>query len=82
MNANYRSEEMAFFASRAGLYEVTDRMMQTNANSIAANIMTATGGPPFGAVIPSATGGIVYLINQTTATGTVAPWSTTNTYVG
>ncbi len=81
VNANYRSEEMAFFASRAGLYEVTDRMMQNNANSIATNIMTATGGPPFGAVIPSATGGIVYLINQTTATGTVAPWSTTNSYV-
>ena len=81
VNANYRSEEMAFFASRAGLYEVTDRMMQNNANSIATNIMTATGGPPFGAVIPSATGGIFYLINQTTATGTVAPWSTTNTYV-
>ncbi len=41
VNANYRSEEMAFFASRAGLYEVTDRMMQNNANSIATNIMTA-----------------------------------------
>jgi len=81
VNSNYRSEETAFFAARAGLYEVTDRMMQTNANSIASNIMTATGGPPFGAVVPSSgNGGIFYLINQTTATGTVAPWDITNKY--
>jgi Tfp pilus assembly protein PilX len=81
VNSNYRSEETAFFASRAGLYEATDRMMQTNANSIASTIMSATGGPPFGAVVPSATnGGIVYLINQTSDTGTVAPWNINNKY--
>ena len=81
MNANYRSEDIAFFASRAGLYEVTDRMMQANANSIASNIMSSTGGAPFGAVIPAAAnGGIFYLINQTSATGTVAPWTPSNKY--
>ena len=81
VNANYRSEEVALFAARAGLYEVSDRMMQTNAHSIASNIMSGTGGPPFGAVIPSATNaGIVYLINQTSATGTVAPWNENNQY--
>ena len=47
VNANYRSEETAFFAARAGLYEVTDRMMQGNASSIASTIMSGTGGPPF-----------------------------------
>src|ERR1700693_929607 len=72
VDANYRSEEIAFFAARAGLYEVTARMMQGNANSIAANIPT---------VVPSATNnGILYLINQTSATGTVSPWSTSNAY--
>ena len=73
VNANYRSEEVALFAARAGLYEVTDRMMQTNAASIASSIPT---------VVPSATpdSGILYLINQTSATGTVAPWSITNKY--
>jgi hypothetical protein len=72
VNANYRSEEVALFAARAGLYEVTDRMMQLNAASIATSIPT---------VVPSATNsGILYLINQTSATGTVAPWSITNKY--
>lgn len=81
VNGNYRSEETAFFASRAGLNEVIDRMMQTNANSISGNIMSATGGAPFGAVIPSASNaGIFYLINQTSQTGTVAPWTASNKY--
>jgi Tfp pilus assembly protein PilX len=81
VNANYRSEEMALFAARAGLYEVSDRMMQTNGSSISSTIMSGAGGPPFGAVIPSATNaGVVYLINQTSATGTVAPWDINNKY--
>jgi hypothetical protein len=71
VNANYRSEETAFFAAKAGLYEALDRMQQTNANSIAANLPT---------VPPSATGGVLYLINSGSSL-TVQPWTSTNTYV-
>ena len=41
VNGNYRTEEIAFFAAKAGIYEALDRMQQTNASSIAANIPTA-----------------------------------------
>ncbi len=70
VNGNYRSEEAAFFAAKAGLYEALDRMQQTNANSIAASLPTT---------IPSATGGVVYLINSGSSL-TVQPWTSTNTY--
>src|ERR1700688_3486751 len=46
VNANYRSEETAFFAAKAGIYEALDRMQQSNANSIACNVPTALPGAP------------------------------------
>ncbi len=77
VNTNYRSEEVAFFAARAGLYEATDRMMQgSTAGSIAAQIPNALPG----GTCPGATCGVLYLINQTNATGTVAPWNINNAY--
>jgi hypothetical protein len=70
VNANYRTEETAFFAAKTGIYEALDRMQQTNANSIAANVPTA---------VPSNTGGVLYLINAGSSL-TVKPWDETNTY--
>ena len=70
INGNYRSEQISFFAARAGIYEALDRMQQSNASSIAAQIPVAT---------PSATGGVLYLINAGSSL-TVKPWDSTNTY--
>jgi hypothetical protein len=70
VNANYRTEETAFFAAKSGIYEALDRMQQSNASSIAANVPTAT---------PSATGGVLYIINAGSSL-TVKPWDTTNAY--
>ena len=70
VNGNYRSEEVAFFAAKTGIYEAMDRMQQTNATSIAANIPT---------VVPSATGGVLYIINAGSSL-TVKPWDSTNAY--
>ena len=70
VNANYRSEEVAFFAAKAGIYEALDRMQQSNAASIAAQIPTVT---------PSATGGVLYIINAGSSL-TVKPWDPTNAY--
>ena len=81
VNANYRTEETAFFAAKTGIYEALDRMQQSNANSIACNIPT---GVP-GATQPVATGcttapaGVLYLINAGSSL-TVHPWDSTNTY--
>jgi Tfp pilus assembly protein PilX len=71
VNANYRSEETAFFAAKAGIYEAIDRMQQSNANSIAAQIPRA---------VPSSAGGVLYIINSGSSL-TVQPWTLTNTYV-
>jgi hypothetical protein len=71
VNANYRSEEIAFFAAKSGIYEVLDRMQTTNANNIVANLPTPA---------PSAAGGVLYLINSGSSL-TVQPWTATNTYV-
>ncbi|HET6144764.1 MAG TPA: pilus assembly PilX N-terminal domain-containing protein [Candidatus Acidoferrales bacterium] len=67
VNANYRSEEVAFFAAKAGVYEALDRMQFSNANSIAAQL-------------PTTTSGVLYLINAGSSL-TVQPWTLTNTYV-
>ncbi len=70
INANYRTEETAFFAAKSGIYEALDRMQQSNPSSIAANIPTA---------VPSATGGVLYIINAGSSL-TVQPWNTANAY--
>ena len=70
VNANYRSEEIAFFAAKSGIYEALDRMQQSNASSIAANVPTST---------PSATGGVLYIINSGSSLS-VQPWNSANTY--
>jgi hypothetical protein len=70
VNANYRTEETAFFAAKTGIYEVLDRMQQSNANSIAANVPTT---------VPTDTGGVLYLINAGSSLS-VVPWDDTNKY--
>lgn len=70
VNANYRTEEIAFFAAKSGIYEALDRMQQSNANSIAAQVPTFT---------PSAIGGVLYIINSGSSL-TVRPWDPTNAY--
>jgi Tfp pilus assembly protein PilX len=70
VNGNYRTEEIAFFAAKAGIYEALDRMQQSNATSVAAQIPTA---------LPSAAGGVLYIINAGSSL-TVQPWNTSNKY--
>lgn len=70
VNTNYRSESVVFFAARSGIAEAEDRMMPTT---------TATPQivPP--SVVPSAVGGVVYLINQGGLATTVQPWVASTT---
>ena len=70
VNYNYRTEEISFFAAKAGIYEAQDRMQQSNTNSIAALISTS---------VPSATGGVLYIINAGSSL-TVRPWDSANMY--
>ena len=72
VNGNYRDEQTAYYASKAGLEEVRDRM-RSNAGSgitISASLPTAR---------PGAVSGVLYILNPT-GSETVAPWLTSNTY--
>ena len=74
INANFRSEQQAYFAARAGMEELRDRMRTTSANTI-----TTTPGLP--TVLPGTAGvSVVYLINQGSDPVTIAPWDSTNKY--
>ena len=69
---NYRQEQVAYYAAKAGIEEVRARMMASDPASIASSLPTAA---------PSGTSGVVYLINAGAATGTVQPWTSGNAYV-
>ena len=83
VNYNYRTEEIAFFAAKAGIYEALDRMQQSNASTIACSIPLALPGAlqPLPALpcpqVPP--GGVLYIINAGSSL-TVQPWNTANAY--
>jgi len=70
INSNFRDEQTAYYASKAGLEEARDRMRVAATNSLSANLPTAK---------PGASNGVLYIINPTGAE-TVAPWTSTNAY--
>ncbi|HEY3928426.1 MAG TPA: PilX N-terminal domain-containing pilus assembly protein [Candidatus Koribacter sp.] len=72
INANFRAEQTAYFAARAGLEEVRDRMRSASANSLNASL--PTGAPGSGA------SSVLYVINQGTDSTTVQPWNASNKY--
>jgi hypothetical protein len=67
ISSNFRDQQNAYFASRAGLSEVRDRMRSAATDTVNANIPTA---------LPGTSNGILYIINPL-AGETVAPWNTT-----
>src|SRR5579859_5624625 len=72
VNYHYRSEQVAYFSAKAGMEEARDRMMATNAASINGILPV---NPPTNA------GGILYILNEGNAPGTVQPWDSTNAYM-
>jgi hypothetical protein len=68
ISANFRDEQTAFFASKAGIEEVRDRLRTAATDTVSASVpLTA---------LPGAPSGILYIINPA-AGETVAPWLTT-----
>lgn len=64
IDANYRDEQVALLAAKAGLEEARDRMLPTNANPI---------------TLPTALPGGASSVDYITSAG-VSPWLVTNTY--
>jgi Tfp pilus assembly protein PilX len=58
INSNFKSEESAYFAARAGVEEARDRILPANANTINPSLPTA---------LPSGAGGVLYVLNGVSA---------------
>lgn len=66
VSANFRDEQTAYFAAKAGIEEVRDRLRAGAADSL--NLITTLG-----TTLPGAPSGILYVINPL-GSETVAPW--------
>jgi len=77
ISTNFRDEQTAFFAARAGIEEVRDRI-RTNANP---TLTTNTYFNPVGGITPlaGAANGILYVINPANGE-TVDPWNAGGKY--
>jgi Tfp pilus assembly protein PilX len=69
VSANFRDEQTAFFASKAGVEEVRDRMRPNATNSLSLSTMLANA-------LPGGVNGVLYVTNPA-AGETVTPWLTT-----
>jgi Tfp pilus assembly protein PilX len=78
ISANFRDEQTAFFAARAGIEEVRDRL-RAGANPTLATSIYFTAGPLLTTPLAGATNGILYVINPANGE-TVAPWSAGTKY--
>jgi hypothetical protein len=72
VNSNFRDEQTAYYAARAGLEEARDRMRSTSGSGITISSSLPTAKP-------GAAAGVLYVLNPS-GSETVAPWSTSNPY--
>src|SRR5437870_2726056 len=87
VNANYRREQVLYFAGKAGIEEARDRLMATNPNTliITGTVPTCTPAAnhdclPATPVVPStANGGVFYIRGGATPTA-VTPWTSGTAY--
>jgi Tfp pilus assembly protein PilX len=71
IGANFRDEQIAFFAARAGVEEVRDRLRTAAPGTVSTNAWFTTNPP----LKPGANSGILYITNAQ-AGETVTPWVT------
>jgi hypothetical protein len=72
INSNFKGEEGAYFAARAGVEEVRDRMLSTNTNTIAGLLPTT---------LPSTGGGVLYVLQNGVTTANLTTFSSSNSLV-
>jgi Tfp pilus assembly protein PilX len=68
VSSNFRDQQTAFFASKAGIEEVRDRLRSGATNSLSGTMPTTA--------LPGAANGVVYITNPANGE-TVSPWLTT-----
>jgi len=72
VSANFRDEQTAYFAAKAGIEEVRDRLRAGAANSLNTSTLLTTIPAP----MAGQPGGVLYVINPL-GSETVAPWNLT-----
>jgi hypothetical protein len=79
VNSHYRSEQVAYFAAKAGMEEARDRMML----AVPGNYYFANMVPnPLPIAVPAdANKGVLYILNEGSQPGTVQPWALNNAYM-
>jgi hypothetical protein len=93
INSNYRQEQIAYFAAKAGVEEARARMMASDPASLAcaSAVPTSCPGPvtgnaayplfdPAQVAAPTPTNKMIYYITNPGAGPAVQPWSSTNAY--
>src|SRR5467141_5296501 len=72
VSANFRDEQTAFFASKAGIEEVRDRLRSSATDSLSGSaLFSSTNVPPY--PLPGQTNAILYVTNPASGE-TVTPW--------
>lgn len=81
VNANYRNQQVLYFAAKAGIEEARNRLMVANANTVVApTCAPASSCLPAAPVEPTAANGqILYILGGQTP-GAVKPWDLTTVY--
>src|SRR5579864_2792668 len=76
IDSNFRSEQQAYYASKAGLEEARDRLRFAAPGNI-----TFTNGWALPTTAPAAnTGSVVYIVNSMGASDPVTPWTPNTPY--
>ena len=70
VNSNYREEQIAYFAAKAGIEEARARMMASDPSPLTLPLTA-----------PTTAGGILYIVNNAGVANAVQPWSATNAYI-
>lgn len=79
VNSNYRAEQVAYFAAKAGVEEARDRMML---NLPGNRYFVNDPNNPLPTQVPTtANPGVLYLLNEGGQPGTVQPWAAGNKYM-
>ena len=68
ISSNFRDEQKAFFAAKAGMEEIRDRFRSSASNSLSASLPTAA---------PGSSNAYLYITNPKNNTEVVTPWLTT-----
>lgn len=72
ISANFRDEQTAFFASKAGIEEARDRLRSAAPNTLRPPVLAGNTPAPAVTAFAGSPGGVVYIVNPNAAAGETA----------